>query len=282
MSIKKSSNTKTDDAGGSFGAAGKAISSNSDLLNEIDRMLEAEMEDALDTEKLEQYLALLQDRVPVMEDYDPRQTLAELKKDYPALFTARRNAAAGRRKPAHFARVAEIVVAAVLILTVSAKAFGHDPFEIVYRWSKDVIQIYRGPSGTTELPDPTGGGYRSLKEALATNGEDTSVCPAWVPEDYTLVNVLVIDSELSKGYSAVYDSVRGELLVNIMQNGGNSVEYVEKDAGGKTYSKNGMTYYLITNNNDSSAGWQTAKYSCLINGKLSEDELKQIIDSIGE
>lgn len=282
MSIKKSGNTETDDAVGSFGAAKKAIPSNLELLDEIDRMLETETEDALDTEKLERYLALLQDHAPVLEDYDPRQTLAELNKDYPALFSARRNAAAGRRKPARFARVAEIVVAAVLILTVSAKAFGHDPFETVYRWTKDVIQIYRGPSGTTELPETTGGGYRSLKEALAKSGEDTSVCPAWVPKDYTLVKVLVSGSELTKVYSAVYDSARGELLVDITRHSSNSVEYVEKDGGGKTYSKNGVTYYLITNNGDSSIGWQTGKYSCAINGKLSEDELKQMIDSIGE
>ncbi len=284
MSIKKSGNAKTDNAGGSFGAAEKAIPSNLELLNEIDQMLEAETEDALDTEKLERYLALLQDRAPVVEDFDPRQTLAELEKDYPALFTARRDDAASRRKPARFARVAEIVVAAVLILTVSAKAFGHDPFETVYRWTKDVIQIYRGPSGTTELSEPTDGGYSSLKEALVKNGEDSSIYPAWVPEDYTLVKVLVTGSELSKGYSAVYDSARGEVLVNITRCNGSSgyVEYVEKDAGGKTYSKNGVTYYLITNNGDSSAGWQTGKYSCAINGKLSEDELKQMIDSIGE
>ena len=188
MSIKKCSNTKAGHTvDGSLAAEEKTSPSNLELLDEIDRMLESNSEDTLDTEKLERYLALLQERAPVMKNYDPCQTLAELEKDYPALFSACPNAAADRRKPAHFARVAEIVVAAALILTVSAKAFGHDPFETVYRWTKDVIQMYSSPSGSTELPDPTGGGYRSLKEALATNSEDTSVCPAWVPEDYTLV-----------------------------------------------------------------------------------------------
>ena len=283
MSIKKCSNTRAGHTvDSSLAAEEKTSPSNLELLDEIDRMLESNSEDALDTEKLERYLALLQERAPVMENYDPCQTLAGLEKDYPALFNSCPDAAAGRRKPAHFARVAEIVVAAVLILTVSAKAFGHDPFEIVYRWSKDVIQIYRGPSGAIELPEPTDGGYRSLKEALIQNGGDSSVCPTWVPEDYTLVKVLVTGSELFQSYSAVYDSVRGELLVNIMRNNGDSVECVEKDAGGKTYSKNGVIYYLITNEGDGSAGWQTGKYSCAINGKLSEDELKQMIDSIGE
>lgn len=83
MSIKKSVYTKADGAVSSFGAAEKVNSPNLELLDEINRMLEAETEDTLDTEKLERYLALLQDRAPVMEDYDPRQTLTELKKNIP-------------------------------------------------------------------------------------------------------------------------------------------------------------------------------------------------------
>lgn len=121
-----------------------------------------------------------------------------------------------------------------------------------------------------------------IKQALTKSSEDTSVCPTWVPEDYTLVKVPVADSGLSKSYSALYDSACGEPLIHIARYSGNPVEYVEQAASDKTYSKNGVTYCLVTNDDNSGAGWQTGEYSCAITGKLSEDELKQIIDSIGE
>lgn len=46
------------------------------------------------------------------------------------------------------------------------------------------------------------------------------------------------------------------------------------------YQKNGIDYYLLSNLNTNTAIWKNDSFECQIDGDISIDELKQIIDSI--
>ena len=59
--------------------------SNLQLLNEVEAMLSVSAEE-MDTDRIEEYLSLLQKRAPVAEHYDPEEKWAKLEESHPLIF----------------------------------------------------------------------------------------------------------------------------------------------------------------------------------------------------
>ena len=59
--------------------------SNLQLLNEVEAMLSVPAEE-MDTDRIEEYLSLLQKRAPVAEHYDPEEKWAKLEESHPLIF----------------------------------------------------------------------------------------------------------------------------------------------------------------------------------------------------
>lgn len=265
--------------------------SNTMLLIEVEALLSSGEE--MDTDKIEQYLALLQERSPVMEGYDPAAQWDRLNDEHPLLFEREAVSAseAGtevryspppkRSKLVHLLHVAEIAVAALFCIMVAASAFGFNPIQAIFKWADGVIQIYNNPSGVMELPADDPSEYHSLEEVLASDGIDSGGCPSWIPKDYSVAAISVKRTNEFIKYSSIYDSERGEILIRVMQFTKSEWSTVEeRETGGHLYSHNGIEYYIISNDGITKAGWNIGECSYLISGQLSESELKQMIDSI--
>ena len=61
--------------------------SNTELLQEIEDTLRSGTVEDMDTDKIEYYLSILQERAPVEEDYDPEQQWSELREAHPLIFS---------------------------------------------------------------------------------------------------------------------------------------------------------------------------------------------------
>ena len=59
--------------------------SNLQLLNEVEAMLSVPAEE-MDTDRIEEYLSLLQKKAPVTEHYDPEEKWAKLEESHPLIF----------------------------------------------------------------------------------------------------------------------------------------------------------------------------------------------------
>ncbi len=261
-----------------------AAKSNTELLDEIDRILNGP-EDKINVDALEAHLAALQDRAPVMEEYDPFDGWSKLQEAHPALFeTEYEPKKASRRRiswKVQFARIAAVFTAVLLCSLVTVNALGYNPVQTFMKWVNDTIQVYSNPSGTMELPPNVPGEYRSLREALDDNGAGNVACPTWVPRDYALREVVVRQSDGITQFTAFYLSERGRLAVQIYKMDGiNWSGVIEGEPNGTEYVHNGVTYFLTSNNELRKASWTTGQCSCGIVGQITEDELKQIINSI--
>lgn len=269
--------------------------SNSTLLQEIEEML-ASPSAEMDTDKIEEYLALLQERAPVMEDYNPDTQWDKLTEQHPAIFTEDITAtndappvfkkrktldvSISRRRLAFFRR-AEVVLAAVLCLVVTANALGINPVEVVLRWADGVVQVYTDPSGVMELPEGTLSEYRSLEAALRDNGITTDGLPTWIPRDYALSEVSVKASDGWVKCTAFYQSERGEMLIRVISYSTYDMGMAEeREEGGTRYSHNGTDYYIVSNLEQSKVGWQVGTNSYVVSGQFSEKEARKIIDSV--
>lgn len=273
-----------------------AEKTNAQLLDDLERLLDCQEAEDLDVDQLEACLDALQERAPVMEDFDPASIMARLQAEHPALFESEekeneekeaisspdasprpvRRSGRARR----ILRRVEIAAALIVVLCIGASAVGLNPFQAITQWASEVLHIGRNPSGVMELPEGTASDYRSLEEALAAYGVDPSGCPTWVPEDYALGSVIVRDADGGLKFSASYSSNRGELFIRITQFNDGASSALEKEEGGYTYTHNGIEFDIIENMETANVNWQIGSYAYTITGSLTNDEILNILDSI--
>lgn len=269
---------------------------NQELLDEIDKIISSSSDQDMDTDKIEQYLAALQDKAPVMENYSVDAELNRLKADHPLLFEVestpdrtpdiiqkrRFHNRVNYRRPARLMLTIQIFVAVMLCLVITANAFAINPIQELLKWAQGVIQVYSNPSGVMELSADDPSEYRSLKDALTAFDIEGDKCPNWVPYDYTLTTVEARDSGDVIQCTAIYDALRGELLIRVTKYSNNAdwATTEEREDGGYTYTENKQEYYIISNYTQSKAIWHLGQCTYTISGQLSEAELKEMIKSI--
>ena len=72
--------------------------SNTELLQEIEDTLRSGTVEDMDTDKIEYYLSILQERAPIEEDYDPEQQWSELREAHPLIFSVEDTPSEKKRK----------------------------------------------------------------------------------------------------------------------------------------------------------------------------------------
>lgn len=286
-------------AGGSHDREHIQDKSNTELLNEVIDIVETQSAEEMDVDAIMKRLALLQERAPVSMEQTPGELMADLKDSHPLIFESlsagepAATVAAETAKPlspkprekrhSHFASISVSILAACFCLVVTANALGMNPVQAFLDWADGIIQIYRNPSGIMELPEDDPSQYHSLEEALEANDMEPDQIPNWIPEDYQLSSVDVLDTGALIQCSASYTAERGELLIRASRfiDDDWSVKDERNDDGDK-YEKNGLTYYLVTNQGLSKAGWDYEGIFYTISGQITKDELQGMIDSIVE
>lgn len=260
--------------------------SSQELLEEIEQILEMDAAE-MDTDRLDAYLDILQARAPVMEDYDAKAEWEKTKAQHPLLFApepAKHPKKSGTGKWFRPVRALEIAVAAALLLMITANALGCNPIRQFLDWADGIVRVYSNPSGEMTLPPDDPSEYHSLAEALEAYGIDPDSCPTWIPADYAVESVNVRDSKQLLRISGIYRGDRGELLIRVTkyQDIG-TIDWasaIERDNGGSLFVSNGREYCIVTNSGQVKAGWVQGLNFYEVNGKISEDEIEAILQSI--
>lgn len=284
-------------AGGSHDREDIQKKSNTELLDEVIDIVETQSAEDMDVDAIMKRLALLQERAPVSMDHTPSELMADLKESHPLVFESLGDRAQGagtaaetvvhpspKRQPKRRSRFASISIgflAACFCLVVTANALGMNPVQAFLDWADGIVQIYRNPSGIMELPEDDPSQYHSLEEALEAYDMGPDQIPNWIPEDYRLLSVDIIDTGSLIQCSASYIANRGELLIRATRFWDEDWSgRAERNTEGEEYEKDGLVYYLTTNQELGKAGWGYKDVSYVISGNITEQELKNMIDSI--
>ena len=261
--------------------------SNTQLLEEIDSLFETSTDKDLDVDRLEACLAKLQERAPVMEDYDPAQAWEKLQTDHPLLFesedaqTQPDKAIKHFKRPRKLLRIVAIAAAMLFALVISASALGFKPITKIVEWSKETFVLRVTSSGEMKLPESEDSEYRSLQEAVESDGYDAVFCPSWIPKDYSVSAINRIVSDKSVLYLAEYTSERGNLLMTAqLLTASTSDVLFEKDDSVTEYLYKDITFYIYTNTGTFCTAWQQNDFLCSLDGNVTEEELYKIIHSI--
>lgn len=253
---------------------------NLELLDGIDKMLDCG--DGLpDADELELYLKTLQEKAPVMEDYDPEAEWNRLMADHPEFAPEEEPAAPKTAVRKRFClRLGAAAAVLVVLLGVSAAAYRNKSFSGFVDWAQGIMQIHSEPSGVMELPADDPSEYHSLAEALTANGIDPSGCPTWIPEDYTFNNVGVNATDDIIKISAIYFSDRGELTIRVNKYDNSWSKTMERNDDAHLFEYSGQQYWLISNLELEKANWETDTETYSVSGQITTNEIKKIITSI--
>ena len=195
-----------------------------------------------------------------------------------------------RWKPSIAAAIAVLVVLGSL---VTAQALGIDVFGAIARWTTETFHFATSSQNVdtlnTDIQNSDGhspdGEYSSLQEALDACGIDQNVSPQQLPDGFELARVSVYSLPSQVEIEAVYTSNDRMFSLAILQYSSPEVvgqTIFEKDSEDMIlYNKNGITYYIMSNNQQLTAVWMPQELLiCTVTGDLSIDEVKSLIDSI--
>lgn len=188
--------------------------------------------------------------------------------------------------------VAALAVAAVLGGMVVAQASGIDVFGTIGRWTDDVFFFVTSPDEPSKgaegiLQGNAGVGYAALQEAFISAEIDSTLIPTWYPENLTLTVPEITTSRLCTSVNFTAKNISGSFVsVDVIQySSAQALPKInfEKDAGNiEYYSNSKQTFYILSNLNTTTAVWSDGLVMQQITGNMSKDDIKKMIDSIGE
>lgn len=240
-----------------------------------------------DVDLLRAYLDVLEEKDPVLPpDRDPAAQYEKFREDHAELFDApvREEPKQALPKKGPFPRLKTALTAlaaAFCVVVLVADASGAGVIGRLIEWGTETFSL-RPASGVMELETADENGFRSLEEALAYYEVENPAIPTWIPERYAVEEIIVFESNDSAIISGKYTADGQKLLIRASIPFGEAFtfetniadEYVPYTA------KNGISFILSGNSKLDRAVWTTDDYSYSVTGDITEDELKQVLDSV--
>ena len=157
---------------------------------------------------------------------------------------------------------------------------GTDPIGALIQWSTHTFSFSPGGAAAFRLDDAT---YDQLKNKV-DELTDLPVLPTRYPEGAELAQVEDSSSFLGNGVNFVFSSSKGGFTIDVTVYHDASelpTGQYEKDPGPpEEYYASGIPHYIAKNIDAYIAVWRNENVECCIQGNLSVDELKAMIDSI--
>jgi hypothetical protein len=260
-----------------------------ELIDELADVWDAMDEKDFDPELIDAYLVVLDEKAPIVLDFDAEESLAAFHEKHALLLEQTAPAAESSDtipqtvRHRHF-RTARLIVAVVMVTLacmIAAQALGYNVFGTIARWTEETFQFTSSSQTETGTPEEASDEmeYKSLQDALDDYGITESVVPNWFPSDFKMVGIVVTPIFNEIRFYASYEFGGEFIAVTVRQY--ESAEAANKDAFEKddltvsTYESGGVTHYLMSNNGQLKAAWTNQNLVCSISGDLSKEELKK-------
>lgn len=179
-----------------------------------------------------------------------------------------------------------LVAAVTVILCVfAARASGMGLLDIV-QWSGELFHFGASSMQSEKETKSQFQDYDAIQAMVDECGIEAPVVPKWFPEGYELKEVSCNENESGKSVLCVFsDHDDGKIFfeaTNYRSEGQVENKAVEKDNSFvEEYSSNNQIFYIFNNQKTTFVTWRTDNWYVSIDGTLSIDELKTMIDSIG-
>lgn len=172
-----------------------------------------------------------------------------------------------------FASAAAVFVIFMFGGTLTAYAFGYDPFAAVARWNDEHFWFEK-KINTAEITD-----------ILSDYSDVEHLVPKWLPEGYEFENVDIVQYPngriIRSSFVKNVDNEEFHICINYKQDLDNVQTIYEKtDDDAIIYDKGGVEHYIIQNSTNLTIVWVNDDLECSIVGSFSVAEAKKIINSL--
>lgn len=172
------------------------------------------------------------------------------------------------------------IVAVSLMLAfacmVGAQAAGTDVFGALARWTDETFHFLPIPSPEED----------SLKTALRQQGIPEELVPSWLPDGFVLEELVPGSNDDGQSVTAYYSHEENSLIIEIHkyydpQLVERLVQQTDSEPMEKFFSF-GRKFYIMSNLDSITATWSDGVSLIIsIGGNISDEEIKEIISSIG-
>lgn len=175
---------------------------------------------------------------------------------------------------------AAIVIGMIMTGIFSTTTTAQNLFSYIANWTKETFWFNENNSSTNY-------NQSKIKSTLANDYDFSKIpddlLPTWLPDGFVQKDLTGYENSSEKVVYISFENEGNHSFLNI------TISYLyaevsniyEKDNTKVTiYQKNGIDYFLLSNLNTNTAIWKNNSFECQIDGDISIDELKQIIDSI--
>lgn len=251
----------------------------------------------IDPERFLRDMAVLDELVP-LPDFDLSASWQEFRENHHELLEGldpadqQSSAFASEEKPKRRRSRKSIRVAVVVVLLLAALAMAscgiiERILQAIADWSEEVFHYEVTQELRTEVPEPElpeTEHYESLEEALEEYGIPTEYARIHYPEGYCFHEARV--SEVANAIKIVASYIRDdeEIVFTIWHYKDstslelNAAEKLPPDA--EIYIQNGNEYYILVNSETTTITWISGFEMYMVWGKLSVEEVNQMIDSL--
>ena len=182
------------------------------------------------------------------------------------------------------ASIALVGVLVTAVVSVSASAAGYDIWGNLSSWTAERFNFGESYTG---IPVSAGytGKYATMQEALEAYNITEQLAPTWLPEGYALQDISITITDEKTNFRGKYvNDTDAEVVVYIVQHFDDFYfwDYEKKDLKPEIYVMSGREHYFFENLEQSSIVWGYENFECSIIGVFSNNDFKQVIDSIYE
>lgn len=272
-----------------------------ELLTELESKMDEMTDLTYDEDVIDSYLDALDEKAPLEEDFDVKQSWEKFRSQHAILFDedalpnpeVPQRRSHGFRFRKTFARVVVVAAIVALFSMFCAQAAGIDVFGAIGRWTEETFRFSIPPRTGSSVLDGASQEdgelsevihYDTLQEALDTHSIIARVAPTWLPDGYTQQYIDATTLSNQVVIEASYMDEKGKLIgitYTYWTDSSFEPSMLEKDEISVVeYKQSGITHYIMSNENVRTVTWVNGTCECALWGVLSSDELEKIIDSI--
>lgn len=181
-----------------------------------------------------------------------------------------------RRRLLRVGLIAALMVVVILAAAATASAMGINLFGWVPVWNGETFSFGDETSKPNELNDSS-----PIAVALVQLGINEPLCPHWLPDGFRL-NASIIETEPVFLHESYFNGERCITITIEPSEYFDTGMYQKDDKSPTEYYVGNHVHYIFSDNDQYSAAWECDDLSILIMGKVSLNEMKQIIDSVYE
>jgi len=187
-------------------------------------------------------------------------------------------------KPRRFRTLRRIGVAAAVFIILSvvffnATALGVSLWQSFAQWGRETFRF--ASKAESMLINEQ---LMPMHRALAELGIKEKLAPTWIPEGFTLAEFSNTETNLSNIVSSLFNNESMYIIIQITCKNEpmDTIYEMNGEEDVSSYTRKGITHYIMTNEGKMSVVWNNMNYECIIAGDITEAEARKMIDSIYE